>query len=101
MELGEAPGCCNPERSEGRLMGGAQRRAAATPCTKWCMSDQLEVHMSKFRFALSNAALRQEGMVESDSFVQAVDSLWQHVEVHRGDVLEIGVRGFPPARYEC
>jgi hypothetical protein len=57
--------------------------------------------MSKFRFALSNAALRQEGMVESDSFVQAVDSLWQHVEVRRGDVLEIGVRGFPPARYEC
>ena len=57
--------------------------------------------MSKFRFALSNAAVRQEGMVESDSFVQAVDSLWQHVEVRRGDVLEIGVRGFPPARYEC
>ena len=57
--------------------------------------------MSKFRFALSNVVLRQEGMVESDSFVQAVDSLWQHVKVHRGDVLEIGVHGFPPARYEC
>ena len=57
--------------------------------------------MSTFRFALSNAALRQEGMVESDSFTQAVDSLWQHVEVRRGDVLEIGVLGFPPARYEC
>jgi len=57
--------------------------------------------MSTFRFALSNAAQRQEGMVESDSFVQAVESLWQHVEVRHGDVLEIGVRGFPPARYQC
>ena len=57
--------------------------------------------MSKFRFALSNAAVRQEGMVESDSFIQAVDSLWEHVEVHSGDVLEIGVQGFPPARFQC
>ena len=57
--------------------------------------------MSKFRFALSNAALRQEGMVESESFVQAVDSLWEHVEIRHGDVLEIGVHGFPPARYAC
>jgi hypothetical protein len=57
--------------------------------------------MSRFRFSLSNTKLRQEGMVESDSFAQAVDSLWQHVEVRHGDVLEIGVRGFPPARYEC
>ena len=57
--------------------------------------------MSKFRFALSNAAVRQEGTVESDDFVQAVDQLWQHVEIKRGDVLEIGVLGFPPARFEC
>jgi hypothetical protein len=57
--------------------------------------------MSKFRFALSNAAVRQEGTVESDSFVQAVDTLWQHVDVRRGDVLEIGVAGFPPAKFEC
>jgi hypothetical protein len=57
--------------------------------------------MSKFRFALSNAAVRQEGTVESDSFVDAVDKLWKHVEVKQGDVLEIGVLGFPPARFEC
>jgi hypothetical protein len=57
--------------------------------------------MSKFRFALSNAAVRQEGTVESDSFVDAVDRLWQHVEVKQGDLLEIGVLGFPPARFEC
>ena len=57
--------------------------------------------MSKFRFSLSNAAVRQEGTVESDSFVDAVDRLWQHVEVKQGDLLEIGVLGFPPARFEC
>ena len=57
--------------------------------------------MSKFRFALSNDAVRQEGTVEGESFVQAVDTLWKHVEVKRGDVLEIGVLGFPPARFEC
>jgi hypothetical protein len=57
--------------------------------------------MSKFRFSLSNSAVRQEGTVESDSFTDAVDRLWQHVDVKQGDVLEIGVLGFPPARYEC
>ena len=57
--------------------------------------------MSRFRFTLSNAAVRQEGMVDSDSFVNAVDTIWHHVDVKQGDVLEIGVLGFPPARYEC
>jgi hypothetical protein len=57
--------------------------------------------MSRFRFTLSNAAVRQEGTVESDTFVNAVDTLWHHVDVKRGDVLEIGVLGFPPARFEC
>ena len=57
--------------------------------------------MSRFRFTLSNAAVRQEGTVESDTFTNAVDTIWQHVDVKQGDVLEIGVLGFPPARYEC
>jgi hypothetical protein len=57
--------------------------------------------MSRFRFTLSNAVVRQEGSVDSDSFANAVDTLWQHVEVKQGDVLEIGVLGFPPARFEC
>jgi hypothetical protein len=57
--------------------------------------------MSRFRFTLSNAAVRQEGTVESDTFTNAVDSIWQHVDVKQGDLLEIGVLGFPPARYEC
>jgi hypothetical protein len=57
--------------------------------------------MSKFRFSVSGVDSRQEGVIESDSFVAAVGALGEHVNVHKGDVLEIGVLGFPPARYEC
>jgi hypothetical protein len=57
--------------------------------------------MSKFRFSVSGVASRQEGVIESESFLAAVDALGEHVAVHTGDVLEIGVLGFPPARYEC
>lgn len=57
--------------------------------------------MSKFRFALSNVESRQEGVIESGSFDEAVVTLSKHVTVHKGDLLEIGVHGFPPARFEC
>ena len=57
--------------------------------------------MSKFCFSVRGIDSRQEGIIESDSFVAAVDALGQHVSVQKGDVLEIGVSGFPPARYEC
>jgi hypothetical protein len=57
--------------------------------------------MSRFSFAVSGLDSRREGVIESDSFRHAVDALGQHVEVKTGDVLEIGVLGFPPARYEC
>jgi hypothetical protein len=57
--------------------------------------------MSRFRFTVINPVVRQEGTIESQSFSEAVEGLWKHVEVQRGDVLEIGVKGFPPARYQC
>ena len=57
--------------------------------------------MSKFSFAVSSVDARHEGVIESDSFIAAVDALGEHVDVRTGDVLEIGVSGFPPARYEC
>lgn len=57
--------------------------------------------MSRYNFAVSGLESRQEGVIESDSFRAAVDALGQHVDVQMGDVLEIGVLGFPPARYEC
>ena len=56
---------------------------------------------SRFRFTVINPAVRQEGTITSGSFTEAVDGLWKHVEVQRGDLLEIGVLGFPPARFEC
>ena len=60
-----------------------------------------ESYMSRYSFAVSGPESRREGVIESDSFVAAVDALGQHVEVRMGDELEIGVFGFPPARYRC
>lgn len=57
--------------------------------------------MSKFCFSLRGVDSRQDGVIESDSFIAAVDALGQHVSVQTGDFLEIGVLGFPPARYQC
>jgi hypothetical protein len=57
--------------------------------------------MSTFSFSVSGISSRHQGVIESDSFRAAVDALGQHVDVRTGDLLEIGVLGFPPARYEC
>lgn len=57
--------------------------------------------MSKFCFAVSNIETRRDGVIESNSFSDAVDELGRQVAVTKGDTLEIGVFGFPPARYEC
>lgn len=59
--------------------------------------------MSKFQFAISSGpeSIRQAGIVETASFADAVDLLGKKVTVHAGDSLEIGVAGFPPARFQC
>jgi hypothetical protein len=59
--------------------------------------------MSKYQFAISSGpeSVRQAGVVESDTFDDAVILLGQRIPVRAGDSLEIGVAGFPPARYEC
>ena len=59
--------------------------------------------MSKYQFAISSGpeSIRQAGVVESDSFDDAVMLLGERVPVQEGDSLEIGVYGFPPARYQC
>jgi len=59
--------------------------------------------MSKYQFAISSGpdSIRQAGVVESDSFDEAVMLLGEKVPVQAGDSLEIGVFGFPPARYQC
>lgn len=59
--------------------------------------------MSKYQFAISSGpeSVRRAGVVESDSFDEAVVLLGTRITVRTGDSLEIGVHGFPPARYEC
>jgi hypothetical protein len=59
------------------------------------------IDMSKFCFSVSNIESRRDGEIESDSFSDAVDALGRQIVVSKGDLLEIGVYGFPPARYEC
>lgn len=59
--------------------------------------------MSSYQFAISSGpeSVRQAGVVESDSFDDAVTLLGERIPVQTGDSLEIGVAGFPPARYNC
>jgi hypothetical protein len=59
--------------------------------------------LSKYSFAISSGpeSVRQAGVVESESFDDAVVLLGERIPVRAGDSLEIGVAGFPPARYQC
>lgn len=58
--------------------------------------------MPRFEFAVGNpGTFREAGAVQSESFTDALDAITERVTVRDGDTLEIGVRGFPPARYEC
>lgn len=59
--------------------------------------------MSKFQFAISSGpeSVRQAGIVESETFRAAVVLLSEKIPVRMGDSLEIGVSGFPPARFQC
>ena len=58
--------------------------------------------MPNFRFALSSTtAIREAGMIQSESFSDAMEAISERLTVNQGDTLEIGVIGFPPARYEC
>ncbi len=58
--------------------------------------------MATYTFSLSTSENeRQAGIIQSASFDDALRLVGERVMVAQGDVLEIGVRGFPPARYEC
>lgn len=57
--------------------------------------------MPRFQFSLGSPdVVRQAGIVTSDSFSDALDAIGAQMEIQDGDTLEIGVAGFPPARYE-
>jgi hypothetical protein len=58
--------------------------------------------MATYTFSLSTSEeARQAGVIQSASFDEALRLIGERMSVTKGDTLEIGVRGFPPARYEC
>ena len=58
--------------------------------------------MAMYTFSLSTSEeARQAGVIQSTSFDEALRLVGERMTVSQGDTLEIGVRGFPPARYEC
>jgi hypothetical protein len=58
--------------------------------------------MATYTFSLSTSdEARQAGLIQSTSFEEALRLVGERMTVTEGDTLEIGVKGFPPARYEC
>jgi len=58
--------------------------------------------MATYTFSLSTSEeARQAGLIQSTSFDEALRLVGERMTVSRGDTLEIGVNGFPPAHYEC
>jgi hypothetical protein len=56
--------------------------------------------MPRFRFALSDAEfVREAGIVQCETFDDAMSAVTERFVLSDGDELEIGVYGFPPARY--
>lgn len=58
--------------------------------------------MPRFEFSLSNSveSVRVAGAVTSGSFSDALEAIVEQGDVEQGDTLEIGVQGFPPARFK-
>ena len=58
--------------------------------------------MPRFVFAIGDGSLvREVGSVQRDTFTDALAALSEEITIEEGDTLEIGVRGFPPARFHC
>jgi hypothetical protein len=58
--------------------------------------------MATYTFSLSTSEqARQAGVIQTGSFDEALRLVGERMPVTKGDTLEIGVRGFPPARFEC
>ena len=58
--------------------------------------------MTRFTFSLSRAGVASDaGVVVGGTFTEALDALAREPQIAVGDTIEIGVPGFPPARYEC
>jgi hypothetical protein len=62
----------------------------------------MEGAMATYTFSLGNATdTRQAGIIETQSFDEALKLVGERMSVAQGDTLEIGVKGFPPARFQC
>ena len=58
--------------------------------------------MARFQFAVSSSdEVSHAGIVQSESFADALELLGERITLTEGDTLEIGVPGFPPARFQC
>lgn len=58
--------------------------------------------MASYMFSLSTSEeARQAGIIQSTSFDEALRLVCERMTVAEGDTLEIGVAGFPPARFQC
>lgn len=58
--------------------------------------------MPRYDFSLSSQleGARLAGAVTGGSFEEALEAIANESQVNEGDTLEIGVKGFPPARYQ-
>jgi hypothetical protein len=56
--------------------------------------------MPRYEFTIGSSDIRRQGAVESDSFKDALDVIAAQADAETGDLLEIGVRGFPPAKFQ-
>lgn len=59
--------------------------------------------MPRFEFSLNgpNEPVRLAGAVTCPTFEQAMSAIAEQIDVEQGDTLEIGVSGFPPARFDA
>jgi hypothetical protein len=58
--------------------------------------------MARYMFSICTGdGVRKAGVVQSDDFNSAMSVLESEVPPDAGAVLEIGVPGFPPARFEA
>lgn len=57
--------------------------------------------MPRFQFQVcKGGVVREAGAVLSESFDEALSAIAEQSDVTEGETLEIGVPGFPPARYD-
>ncbi len=54
--------------------------------------------MPRYQFSISTDDVREVGTIHCDSFAEALTTISE--KTAEGATLEIGVDGFPPARYE-